>query len=73
MPPGEPPLRGADCYRFVLTHPMVDVCITGPKNTEQMREALKALHLGPLSDDEMVRVRRIGDYVHDHYKKLIFG
>ena len=52
---------------------MVDVCITGPKNTQQMREALKALDLGPLSDEEMVRVRRIGDYVHDHYKKLIFG
>jgi len=73
MPPGETPLRGADCYRFVLTHPMVDVCITGPKNTHQMREALKALDLGPLSDEEMVRVRRIGDYVHDHYRKLIFG
>ena len=73
MPRGEAPLRGADCYRFVLTHPMVDVCITGPKNTQQMREALRALDLGPLSDQEMDRVRRIGDYVHDHYKKLIFG
>jgi aryl-alcohol dehydrogenase-like predicted oxidoreductase len=73
MPRGEEPLRGADCYRFVLAHPMVDVCITGPKNIQQMREALKALDLGPLSDEEMVRVRRIGDYVHDHYKKLIFG
>jgi predicted aldo/keto reductase-like oxidoreductase len=73
MPPGEAPFRGADCYRFVLTHPMVDVCIAGPKTTQQMREALKALDLGPLSDEEMVRVRQIGDYVHDHYKKLIFG
>ena len=73
MPAGEAPLRGADCYRFVLTHPMVDVCITGPRNIHQMREALKALDLGPLSDEEMTRVRRIGDYVHDHYKKLIFG
>jgi aryl-alcohol dehydrogenase-like predicted oxidoreductase len=73
MPPGDVPLTGADCYRFVLTHPTVDVCITGPKNTQQMREALKALDLGPLSDEEMVRVRRIGDYVHDRYKKLIFG
>jgi hypothetical protein len=34
---------------------------------------LKALDLGPLIDEEMVRVRRIGDHVHDHYKKLIFG
>jgi aryl-alcohol dehydrogenase-like predicted oxidoreductase len=73
IPSGEPPLRGADCYRFVLTHPTVDVCIAGPKNTEQMREALKTLDLGPLSDEEMVRVRWIGGYVHDHYKRLIFG
>jgi hypothetical protein len=29
--------------------------------------------IGPLSNEEMVRVRQIGDYVHDHYKKLIFG
>jgi aryl-alcohol dehydrogenase-like predicted oxidoreductase len=73
MPPGEAPLRGADCYRFALTHPMVDVCIAGPKNIQQMREALRALNLGPLNDEEIIRVRRIGDYVHDHYKKLIFG
>jgi predicted aldo/keto reductase-like oxidoreductase len=73
MPLGDAPLTGADCYRFVLTHPTVDVCITGPKNTRQMQEALKALDLGPLSEEEMVRVRRIGDYVHNHYRKLIFG
>ena len=29
--------------------------------------------LGPLSHEEMVRVRRIGDYVSDHYKKLILA
>ena len=73
MPPGEEPLRGADCYRFVLTHPSVDVCMTGPRNTQQMREALAALELGPLSEEEMARVRRIGDYVHARYKKILFG
>ena len=52
---------------------MVDVCITGSRNTQQMREALNALDLGPLSDEERARVRRIGDYVRDHYKKFIFG
>jgi hypothetical protein len=31
-----------------------------------MREALKALELGPLSQEEMARMVRIGDYVHDH-------
>ncbi len=73
MPPGESPLQGSDCYRFAMSHPMVDVCITGPKNREQMREALKALDLGPLSEEEMARIRRIGDHVHANYRRLVFG
>ncbi|MBU2552528.1 MAG: aldo/keto reductase [Proteobacteria bacterium] len=64
MPSGEPPLSAADCYRFVLSHPMVDVCMTGPRNTAQMHEALKALELGPLGPDELERIRRIGGHVH---------
>jgi aryl-alcohol dehydrogenase-like predicted oxidoreductase len=73
MPPGEKPLRGADCYRFVLTNPLVDVCMTGPKNTEQMREALTALELGPLSDDEMIRIKEIGDFIHAKHRRLFMG
>jgi aryl-alcohol dehydrogenase-like predicted oxidoreductase len=73
MPPGESPLQGSDCYRFAMSHPMVDLCITGPKNREQMREALKALDLGPLSEEELARIRRIGDHVHTHYRRLVFG
>jgi aryl-alcohol dehydrogenase-like predicted oxidoreductase len=52
---------------------MVDVCITGPKNREQMREALSALELGPLRGEEMARARRIGDHVHAKYRRLVFG
>ncbi|UCG12451.1 MAG: aldo/keto reductase, partial [Deltaproteobacteria bacterium] len=48
MPPGEQAPSASDCYRFVLSHPAVDVCLTGPRNREQMREALKTLDLGPL-------------------------
>ena len=73
MPPGESPLQASDCYRFAMSHPMVDVCITGPKNREQMREALKALDLGLLSEEEMARARRIGDHVHAKYRRLVFG
>ena len=47
MPAGEPPLKSSDCYRFALTHPAVDVCLTGPRNRKQMREALDTLDLGP--------------------------
>lgn len=64
MPPGETPPTAADCYRFVLTNPAVDVCMTGPKTVDQMRENLKTLDLGPLNEEEMGRLRRIGDHVH---------
>jgi aryl-alcohol dehydrogenase-like predicted oxidoreductase len=64
MPAGEAPLTAAECYRFVLSNPLADLCMTGPKNDEQMTEALKALDDGPLTDDEMARARRIGDHVH---------
>jgi aryl-alcohol dehydrogenase-like predicted oxidoreductase len=64
MPPGEIPLTAAECYRFVLSHPAVDVCIAGPRTEQEMDEGLKALSDGPLSEDEMARIRRIGDHVH---------
>lgn len=73
MPPGEAPLRGSDCYRFALSHPTVDVCMCGPKDLAQTREALSALDLGPLSDEEMARMRRIGDYIHTNYKRPFSG
>jgi aryl-alcohol dehydrogenase-like predicted oxidoreductase len=64
MPPGEKPLTAADCYRFVLSHPAVDVCIAGPRTEQEMDEGLVALDQGPLNEDEMARARRIGDHVH---------
>ncbi len=70
MPGGEQPLSGADCYRFVLSNPAVDVCMTGPANLDQMREALRALDLGPLSEEEMARIRRIGDHIHENHRRM---
>jgi aryl-alcohol dehydrogenase-like predicted oxidoreductase len=64
MPPGEAPLTAADCYRFVLSHPAVDVCIAGPRSESQMVDGLKALSLGPLDAQEIERARKIGDHVH---------
>lgn len=64
MPPGEAPLTAAECYRFVLSHPAVDVRMSGVKTVEQMRENLALLDAGPLSPDEMARARRIGDFVY---------
>ncbi|MFB3905878.1 MAG: aldo/keto reductase [Acidobacteriota bacterium] len=64
MPPGERPLRARDCYRFVLSNPDFNVCMTGPKNGAELDEALTALEEGPLSPDEAERIRRIGRHVH---------
>ena len=64
MPPGEKPLSALDCYRFVLSNPAVDVCMTGARTLEMMRENLETLDSGPLSGEEMERIRRIGDHLY---------
>jgi aryl-alcohol dehydrogenase-like predicted oxidoreductase len=66
MPPGEAPLRARDCYRFVLSSPDFNVCMSGPKDDAQMDEALAALDEGPLLAEESNRIRRIGRWVHQH-------
>src|SRR6266849_1410260 len=48
VPENEQAPRASDCYRFVLTRPEVDVCMTGPANAEQMAEALEAVRRGPM-------------------------
>ncbi len=63
MPPGQAPLRGRDCYRFVLSNPDFNVCMTGPRTAEELDEALAALDEGPLSDEQMRNVRAIGAHV----------
>jgi aryl-alcohol dehydrogenase-like predicted oxidoreductase len=68
LPPGERPLRATDCYRFVLSNPNFHVCMTGPKNAAEMREALSTLDQGPLSPEEDTRVRRIGQIVRATHK-----
>jgi len=50
-PPGLPTPRGSDCYRFVLSRPGVDVCLTGPADDGQLREALAALDRGPMDEE----------------------
>jgi aryl-alcohol dehydrogenase-like predicted oxidoreductase len=64
MPPGEKPLSAKDCYRFVLSNPAVDVCMTGARNQKMMRENLETLESGPLSPEEMERIRKIGDFIY---------
>ena len=64
MPPGDSPPSAADCYRFVLSHPAVDVCMSGARTVKEMRENLAVLDSGPMTEAELGRMRRIGDFVH---------
>ena len=64
MPAGEAPPSAADCYRFALSHPAVDVCMMGARTVDDMRENLRALDRGPLGADETARIRRIGDHLY---------
>jgi aryl-alcohol dehydrogenase-like predicted oxidoreductase len=68
MPTGESPPPPRDCYRFALSNPNVDMVLCGPKNREQMQEALRALDAGPLAPDEMERLQRIGDHIYGRYR-----
>ena len=66
IPAGERVPTATDCYRFVLSNPAVDVCMTGPSNAAQADDALRAIELGPMSQDELAWMRRVGDYIHAH-------
>ena len=63
------PIPTADqCYRFVLSNPNVDVCLTAPSNAIQLEENLISISKGPLSADEMDLMRKFGDIVHEKKK-----
>jgi aryl-alcohol dehydrogenase-like predicted oxidoreductase len=65
--PREKPIPTAgQCYRFVLSNPAVDVCLTAPSNERHLLENLEAVRRGPLPEDEMQFMRDYGDYVHRH-------
>jgi aryl-alcohol dehydrogenase-like predicted oxidoreductase len=59
-PPGERTPTASDCYRFVLSHPDVDVCATGPASSEHVAQAIAARELGPMSEEELAWMRRVG-------------
>ena len=60
IPKGERVPTATDCYRFVLSRPEVDVCMTGPSNEARMNEALEALQLGPMTEEELAWMYRVG-------------
>ena len=64
MPAGATVPTAVDCYRFVLSSPFVDVCMTGTRNAAQLKENLSLLESGPMNEEELNRMRRIGDHVY---------
>jgi aryl-alcohol dehydrogenase-like predicted oxidoreductase len=59
-PEGERTPTAADCYRFVLSGPHVDVCATGPASAAHVDEALAAREAGPMSPEELAWMKRVG-------------
>lgn len=56
------------CYRFVLSNPHVDVCLTAPSNLKQLEENMAAVRQGPLCEEDMEFMRTFGDAVHRRRK-----
>ena len=64
VPSGEKVPTAQDCYRFVLSNPHVDICMTGVRTMSKMNENLKVLDMNKMNDQEMAWMRRIGDYIY---------
>jgi len=71
---GRVPTAG-DCYRFCLTSPHVDVVLSAPGNATRLRQNLRALERGPLSDTEMGFLREFGRAVHGRsvHERDVYG
>jgi aryl-alcohol dehydrogenase-like predicted oxidoreductase len=53
------------CYRFVLTNPHVDVCLTAPSNIRQLEENVSSFRKGPLAPEDMVFMESFGNAVRE--------
>jgi len=64
---GRVPTAGM-CYRFVLSNPAVDVCLTAPSNLKQFEANLAEVRRGPLDPEDMKFMRDFGDIVYRNYR-----
>ncbi|MGB2804331.1 MAG: hypothetical protein WBD64_05480 [Candidatus Zixiibacteriota bacterium] len=64
VPRNERTPKAGDCYRFVLSHPSVHVCVSGPINLKETRENLRILGMGPMTEEELAWMRRVGDHIY---------
>ena len=70
-PESKPVPKAIDCYRFVLSRPEVRLCMMGVSNLKQLRENVKALEKGPMSEDELNWMREFGDIVYGKKKHIM--
>ena len=64
IPAGIQVPTAGDCYRFVLTHSMVDACMMGVRNMAMLQENLQEIEKGSLSAEEIKIMCTIGDHLY---------
>jgi aryl-alcohol dehydrogenase-like predicted oxidoreductase len=57
-------MTAAECYRFVLGHPAVDLALCAARSGEEIDEDVAGVLEGPLDAARLEEVRRFGDAVH---------
>jgi aryl-alcohol dehydrogenase-like predicted oxidoreductase len=57
------PMSAAECYRFALTHPSVDVVLSGAADYAELAANAAGVAAGPLGPARMDEVRAFGDTV----------
>lgn len=64
LPKNEKVPSPVDCYRFVLSSNAPQVCLCGPRDMKEFGEDMKVLEMGPMTEEELVWMRRIGDFIY---------
>jgi aryl-alcohol dehydrogenase-like predicted oxidoreductase len=72
-PAGDRTPRSTDCYRFALTAPAIDACLVGPRNGDDLDQALRAIDEGPMDAVELAWMRRVGANVRGGASPRLFG
>jgi len=62
-PSGERMPTSTDCYRFALSSPSVDLCLSAPQTRAQLDQTLLTLDRGPMDADEIAWMKRVGAHV----------
>jgi aryl-alcohol dehydrogenase-like predicted oxidoreductase len=64
LPPGLAVPSATDCYRFSLSHPTVDLVMSGPRDEAELAAGLETLERGPLDAEKLAWMRQVGAAVH---------